>query len=49
MQKPVFSLTPFGRLSCSSIKTCWNSSHYTTLPFWTLWPNWFNLLGNFKI
>jgi len=30
MQKRVFSLRPFGFLSCSSIKTCWNSTHYPT-------------------
>jgi len=30
MQKPVFSLRLFGRLSCNSSKTCWNSIHYPT-------------------
>jgi len=28
MQKPVFSLRLFSRLSCNSSKTCWNSIHH---------------------
>jgi len=45
--KACFLLRPFGRLSCNSIKTYWNS--ILNLIFWTLWPNWLNLFGHFKL